>query len=148
MLNRLLSARFRAVLILGTMNPLFHTILAVALGGSIGAVMRLGIYLAVHGLEKPHSPWTTMAVNLVGCLLLGIILGWSAARGSMDERWRAFLTVGILGAFTTFSTYAGDALHLIQERKPLEAAAYIVLSAALGLALCAAGMHAMQRLLA
>jgi CrcB protein len=130
------------------MSPLFPTILVVALGGSIGAVARFGIYHAVHGQGRLHDPWTTMAVNLIGCLLLGVILGWSAAKGGMDDRWRAFLTVGILGAFTTFSTYAGDVLRLIQERKPVEAGAYLVLSAALGLALCAVGAWATQRLVA
>lgn len=125
-----------------------HTILAVALGGSLGALGRLGVYHAVHGQGRLHTPWTTMLINLIGCLALGIVLGWTAARGEIDERWRAFLSVGVLGAFTTFSTYAGDALRLINERKPLEAAAYVVLSAAFGLVLCALGAWATQRLVA
>jgi fluoride exporter len=126
------------------MAPLFHTVLLVAAGGSLGAVARLGVFHAVHGQGRQHSPWTTMAVNLLGCLALGVVLGWSAAKGGLDERWRTFLTVGVLGAFTTFSTYAGDVLRLLEERKPVEAGAYLVLSAALGLALCAGGAWATQ----
>jgi len=80
-----------------------------------------------------------MLVNLIGCLALGLILGWISRRGELDERLRAFLTVGILGAFTTFSTYAGDGLKLIQQGKVPMAFAYLIASAVLGLALCWGG---------
>jgi CrcB protein len=121
------------------MTPTIPLILAVALGGSVGALARFGIYVLAHGRGGRHGPWTTMLINIIGCLLLGLILGWVAKRGGTNELWRTFLTVGVLGAFTTFSTYAGDALRLIHDGRIPEALAYITLSAALGLAVCAGG---------
>lgn len=121
------------------MPPTIQLILVIALGGSAGALARFGVYVLVHGRGGRHGPWTTMLVNIIGCLLLGLILGWVAKRGGTNELWRSFLTVGVLGAFTTFSTYAGDALRLIHDGRTMEAIAYMTLSAALGLAVCAVG---------
>ena len=115
-----------------------------AVGGAIGAVARLLVFHAVHGRGRAHGPWTTMGINLAGCLVLGLLLGWLAAREGagkpvLDERLRAFLTVGVLGGFTTFSTYAGDAMKLLQERRPGAAMLYLLGSAVLGVAVCMGG---------
>lgn len=128
------------------MNANLQLFACVALGGSAGALARFGIFLAIHRESGRHAPWTTMGVNLLGCLLLGLILGWMARKGTDLEPWRTFLTVGVLGAFTTFSTYAGDALRLIHEGKGVQAAAYLIGSAVFGLALCALGQWAGQQL--
>lgn len=121
-----------------------HTLslfVAVALGGSVGAVARFGIYEIVQRDDR-YSPWTTFAINLFGALALGLILGFAARRPDTSEWWRTFLTVGVLGAFTTFSTYSADALKLFQDAKPTTALAYLFISAFAGLALCAAGYAA------
>ncbi len=128
------------------MSPTIPLILAVALGGSAGALARFGIYLIVHGKHAPPSPWTTFLINIIGCLLLGLILGLAAKRTGSSDLWRTFLTVGVLGAFTTFSTYAADALKLIHDGRVMESFAYITLSAALGLAAAAAGQELGTRL--
>lgn len=121
-------------------------LLAVALGGSAGALARFGIYSLIHGRSGRHGPWSTFLINIIGCLFLGLILGWVARRGGANELWRTFLTVGVLGAFTTFSTYAGDALRLIHDGRVPEAMAYMVLSAVAGLAACAGGYELGVRL--
>lgn len=115
--------------------PSLGVIAAVAVGGSIGAVARLGVFHAVHHHGRLHTHWTTLIVNILGCLALGLILGWSAGR-PLSETTRALLTVGICGGFTTFSTYAGDALKLIQQNRTPEAALYLTLSVLAGLGAC------------
>ncbi|MBL8745671.1 MAG: fluoride efflux transporter CrcB [Phycisphaerae bacterium] len=128
------------------MPSTFSLLLVVALGGSAGALARFGVYLLIHGRGGRHGPWATLLVNVIGCLLLGLILGWIARRGGSNELWRTFFTVGVLGAFTTFSTYAGDALRLIHDGRLLEAGAYLLLSMSIGLAACAGGYELGARL--
>ncbi len=122
---------------------MMQTVLAVALGGALGALARFGAYelLATGASQRPgaHSPWATVLVNLIGCFALGLVLGFVEARGPLDERLRAFLTIGLLGALTTFSTYSGDALRLFHEGKPGSAILYLAGSMLAGLALCALG---------
>lgn len=120
--------------------------LAVAIGGSVGALARFAFSLAVHGRHNPHSPWTTAATNFIGCLAVGLVLGWLTNRPELREEFRVFLTVGLLGGYTTFATYAADALKLIQNQRHAEAFAYLALSALGGLAFCAAGYAAAARL--
>jgi CrcB protein len=118
--------------------PSLHLIVAVALGGSVGALARFGLYEIVHRGGR-YSPWTTLLINLLGSLVLGAFLGWISRRGEGSEWWTTFVTVGILGAFTTFSTYSGDALRMLQNGRPAAAVAYLGVSAAAGLFVCAAG---------
>jgi CrcB protein len=89
--------------------------LAVATGGALGAVARHGVQLA-----WPAPPWVTLAVNAVGCLLIGVLMARTT-----DPLRRAFLGVGVLGGFTTFSTYTLDAYTLIRSGHPALAAAYL-----------------------
>lgn len=119
--------------------------LAVALGGALGALARYGVYaLLVPPRDRPHHGllhpvWATCFVNLAGCLLLGLFLGWFHKRGPADDRLRALITTGFLGAFTTFSTFAGDVVRLTHEHKPWPTVAYILTSVGMGIALCFAG---------
>lgn len=112
-------------------------IIAVALGGAIGASAR---YLVFHALESLHFrtvPWATFAVNLIGCAVAGLLFALIERR-SWPESARQFVFAGILGGFTTFSSFALDVLRLIQEKRSLEAAAYTLLSVTLGLGVCGA----------
>ncbi len=84
-------------------------ILAVASGGACGALARYGISLFTHWAIKSQFPWGTLAANVIGCLLIGMVLG-----GEHDQRseWlRVGFGVGFLGALTTFSTFGGETIR-------------------------------------
>jgi CrcB protein len=121
------------------MHPLLSNMVWVALGGGLGSVLRLLVFHLAEGPGRHHGPWSTTGINVVGSLALGLVLGHIEARGQMDERLRLFLTVGVLGGFTTFSTFSGDALRLLHDRRPFLAMLYVGVSVGLGLACCAAG---------
>ncbi|RMG91825.1 MAG: fluoride efflux transporter CrcB [Zetaproteobacteria bacterium] len=89
--------------------------LAVAAGGALGAVMRWGVASTVQRLTGGAFPWGTFAVNALGSLLLGFLFVWFIERSAVGEWMRLALTVGFLGAFTTFSTYSLESVRLIQE---------------------------------
>lgn len=83
----------------------------VAAGGFLGAAARFGVMEFVAATDQPF--WSaTFAVNVVGCFLMGVLLARVSA--AAQPRWRAFLGFGVLGAFTTFSTFSGDVVELAQ----------------------------------
>lgn len=90
-------------------------LLVIALGGAIGASLRWLIAGAVQRAAGGSFPWGTFVVNAIGSLLLGFLFVYLLERTSMGELIRLALTVGLLGAFTTFSTYSLESLHLLQE---------------------------------
>jgi len=123
-----------------------YALLLVALGGAIGAGVRYGMVLAI----KPHSadfPLGTLCVNLVGCLLIGVLAGWLGPRAVLSERAFLFLGVGLLGGFTTFSSFGFETLTLISQQRLGAAAVYVLVSNVGGLGLAAAGMAAAARTL-
>jgi len=90
-------------------------LIAVAIGGASGAVMR---WLMASGIQKMAGgafPWGTFAVNAIGSFLLGFLFVWLIERSTAGELLRLALTVGFLGAFTTFSTYSLESIRLLQE---------------------------------
>ncbi len=90
-------------------------LIAVALGGAAGAVLR---WLMASGIQKMAGgafPWGTFAVNAVGSFLLGFLFVWLIERSTVSELVRLAVTVGFLGAFTTFSTYSLESIRLLQE---------------------------------
>ena len=113
--------------------------LMAALGGALGALARWGVQLAA-----PHSPaawpWATLVVNLTGCLLIGILLAVLPAHFPEVAWLRPFLAVGVLGGYTTWSTFAVDTVHLTAAGRPLVAAGYVVVSVAGGVAAVVAGL--------
>lgn len=119
-------------------------LLLVALGGGIGAALR---FLVSRSMARAGTtfPWATLTVNVTGSLLLGLILPWLAGDPE-TARWRAFLGLGVLGAFTTFSTFSYDVVVLSGEQGYRRAAAYVGMSLILGLAAIAAGIAVGSRL--
>ena len=107
--------------------------LLVALGGAVGAAMRYGVGLVA--LRWPELAAGTWIVNAAGCLLIGLALPLVR-----DESARLVLLVGVLGSFTTFSTYSADTVLLWEAGKPGWAAANAVGSVAVGLACVWAGL--------
>ena len=118
--------------------------IAVAGGGAVGAVMRHGVSRAAMKLLGPNFPWGTLIANVAGSFLMGALIVWLAHREPNPPALRAFLAVGVLGAFTTFSTFALDVVTLYREKAMTFAALYlggsVVLSVA-GLLLCMCAMR-------
>lgn len=96
--------------------------LLVAMGGAIGATLRYGVYRGVT-LAGWSSPWATLAVNLLGSMVLGWLLG-----GSPPDDRRLLWGTGVLGGFTTFSTFSHDAWGLARGGAPVLALSYAVVS--------------------
>ncbi len=132
--------------ILGRMSAAH--LLAVALGGAIGAGLRYLLYHLFHSGSGVAPHWTIAAVNLIGCIAIGVLLGWLDGRGITDERIRIFVGWGILGAFTTFSTFAMDGLQLIRDARYTEAIAYLAGSVILGVLLVWLGYRVTHGLVA
>lgn len=112
---------------------------AAALGGALGALARWGV---AEGLPHEPSgwPWATLLVNLSGCLLLGLLLGLVLPRFSSSPWLRPLLGTGLLGGYTTYSTFAVETVQLTEAGRPLLAAAYVLASVAGGVAAAAAGI--------
>ena len=115
------------------------TLAYVALGGALGALARYGISGWVYDRMGESFPWGTLMVNLVGCLLLGVAIRWLQVT-PVAPGMRPFLTIGLLGAFTTFSTFSYETVALLQEGQWLRASLYVGGSVALGLIAMLAGM--------
>ncbi len=113
---------------------------AVALGGAVGSVLRYAVTLAVIRLHPQPFPLGTMAVNILGSLLIGVLMAKYAA-GGLSENARLLLVTGMLGGFTTFSAFSWDVLELFQRGQMLQAALYIAASVLLSVAACALGYH-------
>lgn len=98
---------------------------AVALGGVLGALARYGLGRAWPS-PTGTFPWATFAVNVSGCLLIGLLLVRLLEAGAVHPLWRPFLGTGVLGGYTTFSTYAVDTRVLVDEGHVALAAVYVV----------------------
>ena len=119
----------------------------IGLGGCFGAILRYLVAGGVHSLAKTtFFPVGTMTVNLVGCLLIGIGGGLIENRQLFSPEWRAFLFVGILGSFTTFSTFGLETFNLAKEGQWLASFGNVGISLILGLVAVVAG-HMLSRLL-
>ncbi len=115
-------------------------IAAVAAGGAIGAVLRYGVSLSVGvGVFGIPGPLVTLLVNVTGSGLMGFLAGAIAAGMVLPEAWRVFFAVGLLGALTTFSSFALDAGQLWQKQGMVMAGAYVMASVLLSLLAFGAG---------
>lgn len=90
-------------------------ILFVLLGGSLGALCRYGVSLASVRLYGESFPWGTLAVNLVGCFLIGLAFALGVERNVISPSFRLFFVTGFLGALTTFSTYALESINFSRD---------------------------------
>ncbi|CAI9413005.1 fluoride efflux transporter CrcB [Nocardioides sp. T2.26MG-1] len=113
----------------------------IALGGVVGAGARYG---AARVWPTPHEgvPWTTLGVNALGCLLIGVLMVFVVEVGGAHPLLRPFAGVGVLGGFTTFSTYAVDTVRLVDDGRPVAAAGYWAGTLVLALAAVAVGVVA------
>src|SRR6478609_7634406 len=112
---------------------MIKNVLLVALGGGIGSVAR---YLCQRwfALNYPHHfPWGTFAVNISGCLLIGIFWGLTFKSFNENEHWKLFLMTGLCGGFTTFSAFTLEGIGLLKEQRLLLFSSYVLASVIIGL---------------
>ncbi|MBR3388507.1 MAG: fluoride efflux transporter CrcB [Bacteroidales bacterium] len=117
---------------------LLKTILAVGSGSFLGGAGRYLVSLAMKDISKGF-PWATLAVNLIGCFLIGLLWGVFGKNGTDGSNWALFLTVGFCGGFTTFSTFSKEAIIMLQTGHVWGFAAYVSMSVVVGVALVALG---------
>lgn len=111
------------------------TILLVGAGGFIGSVLRFWFSAWVFRIfDRPWFPAGTLAVNLLGCLLIGLLAGFAEQRRVFDPQIRLFVFVGILGGFTTFSAFAYETATLLHHERMLGAWLNVGLQVFLGIA--------------
>lgn len=118
---------------------LIKSILLVGSGGFIGSVLRFLVARYIQQQASSAFPWGTFAVNIIGSLIIGIVYGLSDKTALVSSETRLFLAVGFCGGFTTFSSFANDALLLLQGRELFSFALYMSVSFFAGLIMVFAG---------
>ena len=108
-------------------------LIAVAVGGAAGSVARYLLAGWIGRFEGAGFPWGIMAINILGSFAMGVVVEGAALRWNLSNELRAFIAVGILGGFTTFSSFSLDAALLIQRNELAAAGGYIVGSVALSI---------------
>lgn len=118
---------------------------AVFFGGGLGACLRFGLMQwAARNTWLAGLPWMTLFINVIGSFLMGVMVGGIEHRWNLSPIERSFLLTGVLGGFTTFSTYSLDALLLMERGAWTAALGYTVLSVVLAISACASGYLALR----
>lgn len=107
-------------------------IILVAIGGAMGSVLRYGVALWMKSIYSSEFPWHTFAVNIVGCFIIGLFFSWSLQHSTFEDI-RLFFMIGILGGFTTYSSFALETFELLKQHKMSIASVYILATNLLGL---------------
>jgi CrcB protein len=115
-------------------------LIAIAAGGALGALARYGMSSAVYAWLGRGFPWGTLAVNLLGSFLMGLLFVLLIERLSWAPEWRGAILIGFLGAFTTFSTFSIETLNLLEEGAMLTAFLNMLVSVWLCILVCWAGV--------
>lgn len=119
----------------------WRVLLSILVGGGIGSVLRYLVTFSIAQRFGPGFPWATLVINITGSLVIGIVFELSQTRAvAMPTLMRVFLMTGVLGGYTTFSTFSLDAILLASERAEVAALAYCAGSVILGLAAAYAGI--------
>jgi CrcB protein len=121
--------------------------LIVFLGGGLGAALRHGVNIASARLSGTAFPYATLIANVSGSLVMGLLAGYFAFRSGTSQHWRLFLTTGILGGYTTFSTFSLDAVVLYERGEAAMAALYVILSVTLAVGGLLAGLWLVRSVL-
>ena len=119
---------------------IIKNIAVVGAGSFIGGMARYLVSVLMKGIGKGF-PWATLAVNLAGCFLIGLLWGIFSRNATEGSKWALFLTVGLCGGFTTFSTFSKESLMMLQAGNFWGFAGYIALSVSAGIAFVALGYY-------
>ena len=119
---------------------IIKNILLVGLGGGLGSMARYACQKWVADNYAPHFPWGTFAVNITGCLAIGIFWGLAFKSFAVNESWKLFLMTGLCGGFTTFSAFTLEGIGLIREQRLALFFSYVGASVVLGLLATYIGM--------
>lgn len=116
--------------------PSLYSVIFVALGGALGSVSRYLLGTWTQTLSKSIDfPYGTLTVNLIGCFLIGVLSQLAETRGAFTTESRAFIFIGILGGFTTFSSFGNDTINLFRDGEMLNALVNIGANVIVGLLL-------------
>ncbi|MEO9211182.1 MAG: fluoride efflux transporter CrcB [Ginsengibacter sp.] len=120
-------------------------ILAIGIGSFIGGISRYLITSLIQNKFFSNFPYGTLGVNIIGCFLIGVIYALSE-RGNINVEWRLFLATGILGGFTTFSSFSAETVGMLRSGQYWPAFAYISFSIIVGLATTFGGIFLIKYL--
>ena len=133
-----------------TMPGFFHQSMLVAIGGGTGAWLRHVVgraWLTVAGPDRALAfPWATLTCNVSGSLAMGLLAGWLTRQGAGAEHWRMLLGIGLLGGFTTFSSFSLEFVLLVERGEPALAFGYAMVSVTAAIAGLFAGLMMMRAL--
>jgi len=125
------------------MHPLFVYFI-VFLGAGLGGTLRHAVNVIAPRLLGSDYPYSTILVNAGGSLMMGLMAGWFAYKGDSAQAWRLFLATGVLGGFTTFSTFSLDAALLWERGATWNVAIYVMSSVTLALGGIIGGIGVMR----
>lgn len=116
--------------------PSIYSVIIVALGGALGSVFRYLLGTWTQTVSKSIDfPYGTLAVNLIGCFVIGFLSHLAEARGAFSSESRTFVFIGILGGFTTFSSFGNDTINLLRDGETFNALANVGANVIVGLVL-------------
>jgi CrcB protein len=119
--------------------------IAIAFGGALGALSRYWMGYLVTAYMGPNYPYGTLAINILGSLLMGVFYVLMVEKTHLSALWRSVAIVGFLGAFTTFSTFSLQAFALFEESRFIAALGYVLISVTVCILASAAGVVAARQ---
>ena len=122
---------------------MLKNLLLVGFGGAIGSMLR---YAATLLLNSKYFPYATLAVNIIGSFIIGLVFAISIKNENFLNNWKLFLATGICGGFTTFAAFSLETMELLQREKIGMAVTYIGLSIVLGIAAAFFGYQLIREL--
>ena len=125
---------------------MIKSFLFVFIGGGLGSVLRFGLSKWINGLHTYHFPFGTLIINVLACLVLGLVIGLADHKQLFTPATRLFWTVGFCGGFSTFSAFSSETIELLQGGFTFSPFLYIALSLLLCLAATFGGLYAGEHL--